>query len=104
MSKEKLKKSIRQAIANDPHKQDILKVSLFGSYAYGKPKPDSDVDILIEYRKDARIGFFELLDTQYNIEKYLNKRVDLLTPSSLSHFFRDEVLRRAEKIYEQKQG
>ena len=102
MSKEKLKKSIKQAIENDLHKEDILKVSLFGSYAYGKPKADSDVDILIEYKKNARIGFFALLDTQYNIEKYLNKKVDLLTPSGLSHYFRDEVLRRAEKIYERK--
>ena len=102
MSKEKLKKSIRQAIANDPHKQDILTVSLFGSYAYGKPKADSDVDILIEYRDEAPIGFFELFDTKDNIEKHLNKKVDLLTPASLSHYFRDEVLRRAEKIYERK--
>ena len=102
MSKEKLKKTIRQAIANDPHKQDILKVSLFGSYAYGKPNKNSDIDLLIEFRPNARIGFFELFDTRDNLEKHLRKKVDLLTPGDLSKYFRDEVLRRAEKIYEQK--
>lgn len=102
MSKEKLKQTIKQALKIDPNKKDIIRVSLFGSYAYGKPKKNSDVDLLIEFRPNADIGFFELFDTQDNLEKRLNKKVDLSTSASLSKYFRDEVLKKAEKIYERK--
>jgi len=102
MSKEKLKKSIRQAIEQDPHKQDILKVSLFGSYAYGQPTPDSDVDILIEFDPKSVVGFFKLFDIKDNFEKHLEKKVDLVTPEQLSQYFRDKVLQKAEKIYERR--
>lgn len=100
MSKEKLKQSIRQAIANDPHKEDILKVSLFGSYAYGQPKANSDIDLLIEFEPKAMVGFFKLSDIKRNLEKYLKKEVDLVTPSALSKYFRDEVIAQAYPLYE----
>ena len=102
MSKEKIKQSVRQAIKTDPNKKDIVRISLFGSHAYGRPKADSDVDLLIEFKPKAKIGFFELFDTRDNLEKHLNKKVDLLTPGDLSKYFRDEVLKKAEKIYERK--
>ncbi len=102
MSKEKIKQTVRQAMKTDPNKKDIVKISLFGSHAYGKPRKESDIDLLIEFRPNARIGFFELFDTRDNLEKHLNKKVDLLTPEDLSKYFRDEVLKKAEKIYERK--
>ena len=100
MSKEKLKKSIRQAIENDPHKQDILKVSLFGSQLAENAQGDSDVDLLIEFEPKAVVGFFKLSDIKRNLEKYLKKEVDLVTPSALSKYFRDEVIAQAYPLYE----
>jgi hypothetical protein len=100
MDKEQIKQSIKQAIGQDPNKDDILKVSLFGSHAYGQPRPDSDIDVLIEFSPTAKIGFFKLLDTQDNFEKFTGRKVDLLTPDAISQYFRDEVLANAELIYE----
>jgi uncharacterized protein len=102
MSKEEIKQAIRKAVENDPHKKDILSVSLFGSYAYGTPKSDSDVDILVELDPKATVGFFKFFDIKDNFEKYLEKNVDLLTPEQLSKYFRDKVLQKAEKIYERR--
>ena len=102
MSKEKLKKSIKQAIENDPHKKDILRVSLFGSYAYGKPKADSDVDLLIEFKLTAVVGYFKLAQIRRNFMSYLKKDVDLVSPEALSRYFRSQVLSNAQKIYEQR--
>jgi len=102
MSKEKLKKSIRLAIANDPHKQDILKVSLFGSYAYGKPKANSDVDLLIEFKPKAVVGYFKLVRIQRHLSEQLNKKVDLLTPGAISKYIKDSVINNAELIYERR--
>jgi hypothetical protein len=100
MDKELIKKSIKLAIEHDPNKEAILKVSLFGSHAYGQPRPDSDIDVLIEFSPAYPIGFFKLLDTEENFEKFTGRKVDLLTPDALSQYFRDEVLKKAELIYE----
>ncbi|MBI2287900.1 MAG: nucleotidyltransferase domain-containing protein [Chloroflexi bacterium] len=102
MSKEKLKKSIRLALAADPRQKDILKVSLFGSYAYGKPKADSDVDILIEFRDSARIGLFEFVGMQRRLSERINKKVDLLTPDSISKYIKNFIINNAEIIYERR--
>lgn len=60
MDKQEIKNRIFQAIEKDPLKKDVKKVSLFGSYLRGTPKEDSDVDVLIEFKPSARIGFFRL--------------------------------------------
>lgn len=104
MSKEEIKQAIREAIENDPNKEDIFKVALFGSHTYGTPRHDSDVDVLIEFRPGSRIGFFRFFDTRENFEKYVGKKIDLLTPQALSKYFRNEVLERAETIYEKKRS
>ena len=100
MSKEQIKQAILQAIEVDPNKEDILKVSLFGSQMYETARKDSDVDVLIEFKPDAPISFFRLFDTQYNFENFTGKKIDLLTPESLSKYFREEVVNSAEIIYE----
>lgn len=100
MSKEDLKQKIKEAVEKDPLKDSIQKVSIFGSYIHGDFKGDSDVDILIEFTPRSEIGFFQYFDIQENMEKYLQKKVDLLTPEALSKYFKDEVLKEAETVYE----
>jgi len=99
MNKQEIKQKIKEAVENDPLKKDIQKVSLFGSHLYGKAQKDSDVDVLIEFIPTAKIGFFKFFDIRENIEKHLQKKVDLLTPEALSKFFKDKVLKEAEIIY-----
>lgn len=100
MNKEEIKKALKEAARHDPNKNAIVRVLLFGSYAYGNPRPDSDVDVLVEFSPQYPIGFFKFFDTQENFEKYVGKKIDLLTPESLSHYFRDDVLAKAETVYE----
>ena len=69
-----MKKRLLRAIEKDPHKKDIKKVSLFGSYAYGRPSKRSDVDVLIEFTPKAKVGYFELFDIQDNMKKHVKKR------------------------------
>jgi len=103
MSKQEIKQKIKEAVEKDPLKEDIQKVSLFGSYVHGDFKDDSDVDVLIEFTPTARIGFFKLAQIKRNMEDSLNNReVDLLTPEAISKYFREEVLKEAEQIYEKR--
>ena len=100
MSKEQIKQAIKRTLENAPYKMDVKKLSLFGSYLNGIPREDSDVDILVEFVPQARIGFFKMYDVQRNIEQALNKKVDIVTANQLSKYFRASVLKQAEVIYE----
>lgn len=100
MDKRTIKKNIRAAIVRDPLREDIARVSLFGSRARGKPAKQSDVDLLIEFSPGARIGFFKLARIKRGLERSIKHKVDLVTPEGLSKYFRADVLARAETIYE----
>ncbi len=102
MSKQEIKQKIKEAVERDPLKENIQKVSLFGSYVHGDFKDDSDVDVLIEFTPAARIGFFKLAQIKRNIEGSVNREVDLLTPEAVSKYFREEILKEAEQIYEKR--
>ena len=48
--------AMTQIIADYFKTQPVVKAWLFGSFARGEERPDSDVDLLVEYDKDARIS------------------------------------------------
>jgi predicted nucleotidyltransferase len=99
MQKEEIKKRISEAIAIDPAKNNIEKASLFGSYLSDKAKSDSDVDILIEFKPAAKVGFFEFVRFQRRLSDFIGKKVDLLTPEAISKFLKEKILKEAEIIY-----
>ena len=100
MSKQELKKKIKKSIEKDPLYSNIKKVALFGSYAHGTFNRNSDIDVLIEFLPSARIGFFKLAQIKRNMERSIKKPIDLLTPEAISRYFRDQILKEAEVIYE----
>ena len=100
MVKEDIKKIISSGLDELPNKERIKKLSLFGSYAQGKANKESDIDLLVEFKPEAKIGFFELVRMQNALEQRLKKNIDLVTIQSISKYFKDRVLETAEKIYE----
>lgn len=98
--KEQLKTQICKALEEEPMKETIQRASLFGSYLHGTPTQESDIDLLIEFKPTARIGLFEFVEIQRRLAERLGRKVDLLTPEALSKYFREQVLREAELIYE----
>jgi uncharacterized protein len=99
MDKEVIKKSIREAIEGSKFRNDIKRVALFGSYAYGTPREDSDVDLLIEFAPKSGVGFFKFFAIHDDLEKKIQRKLDLVTPNALSPFIREEVIREAEHVY-----
>ena len=69
------------------------KIILFGSYAYGKPHAESDVDLLVTFRRPA--GYFALVALQQYLESVLGRNVDIVTPGGLKPAMRDQVLAEA---------
>ena len=78
----------------------ILRLSFFGSVLREEDfGPESDIDVLVEFAPDAGIGLFEFVDLQRELGELLGRDVDLHTPASLSHFFREDVVDSAEVAY-----
>ncbi len=81
-----------------PARDKVRRVALFGSRLHGTAKSKSDVDLLIEFTKP--VGYFTLASMERTLSEAIGAPVDLVTPKSLSKYFRDEVLREAEPLYE----
>jgi uncharacterized protein len=78
----------------------IRKLSLFGSQLKGTARPDSDVDLLVEFEPGARVTLFDMAQIEIELSGLLGgRRVDLRTAGDLSRYFRDEVVRTAEPQY-----
>ena len=78
----------------------IRKLAFFGSVLRDDFRPNSDVDVLVEFEPGHRVGlsFFQI---QEELSKMLGRQVDLNTPGFLSRYFRDEVIREAQVQYVQ---
>jgi predicted nucleotidyltransferase len=87
-------------IADFCRRHGIRKLSLFGSLLRDDFGPESDVDVLVEFEPDTRVGLFKLYDLEQELSGLLGgRRIDINTPKSLSKHFREEVLAEAEVLY-----
>lgn len=100
MSRKELTKAIQDAVAAADHGYAIKSVRLFGSQVRGEAKPDSDVDLIVEFDSSATIGLFAMSDIEDVFQRYLKLKADITTPDGLDDLMRDQVLAEAETIYE----
>ena len=77
----------------------IRRLSLFGSILRDDFKPESDIEVFVEFEPGARTGlaFFRI---QRELAEMLGRRVDMHSPQELSQYFRDEVLHEAKVVYD----
>ncbi|MBI2854754.1 MAG: nucleotidyltransferase family protein [Chloroflexi bacterium] len=74
----------------------IKSLSLFGSVLRDDFRPDSDIDVLVEFQPGKTPGFFTFAEMEDELSALFGTRkVDLRTPQDLSRYFRDRVLREA---------
>lgn len=76
----------------------VLRAYLFGSYAKDAATPASDVDILLELEADHSLGL-EFIQMKLDLEKLLEKEVDLVTIKGLSSRIRPRVEKTKQLIY-----
>ena len=78
----------------------IQRLALFGSQLKGTARPDSDIDLLVEFDPAHIPGLFAIAGMEIELSDLVGgKKVDLRTPGDLSRYFRDEVVRMAEVQY-----
>jgi predicted nucleotidyltransferase len=76
----------------------VRRVSLFGSFARNEFDPRSDVDLLMEV--DEPIGYLKIIEYKLALEKFLQRKVDLLTPEGISPKIRPYIQKELKLIYE----
>jgi len=87
-------------IAEFCKRNGIRKLSLFGSVLRPDFRPDSDIDLLVEFRAGAAPSLLDLARMERELSAVLGgRKVDLRTPKELSRYFRDEVLSTASVQY-----
>ena len=80
-------------------KNHIKKLSFFGSILRDDYKLGSDIDILVEFEPQQRVGMLQMAAMELQLSKLLKREVDIRTPAELSRYFRDEVLANARVEY-----
>ncbi|MCZ7585147.1 MAG: nucleotidyltransferase family protein [Deltaproteobacteria bacterium] len=88
-------------IAEFCERHRIRRFAFFGSVIRDDFGPESDVDILIEFDPDARVGFLSLAGMEIELSDLLNRRVEIHTVRGLHPRYRDEILSEAEFQFEQ---
>lgn len=73
----------------------VVSLSLFGSVARDEAVSGSDIDILVEFDKNARVGLFEMVRLKSYLSELLNADADLVTPDALHPMLRDSIMREA---------
>lgn len=91
----------RDALAALCRRHHIHRFSLFGSVARGESRPDSDVDLVVEFEPGREPGLLGMARIESELSALLDgRKVDLRTGGDPSRFFRDEVIREAEIQYD----
>jgi hypothetical protein len=75
----------------------VSRLALFGSVLRGQPRPDSDVDFLVQFAEGTKTydRFLALSDL---LERHLGRRVELVTTEALSPFIGPRILAEASDV------
>jgi predicted nucleotidyltransferase len=78
---------------------EVRELSLFGSAARGEMRPDSDIDLLVEFLPDAQVGLVEHAGLMLDLQSLLGRKVDLVSENGLKPRIRPYVLAGARLVY-----
>ena len=76
-----------------------MRLSLFGSVLREDFRPDSDVDMLVEFEPGAVVTLLDMARMEIELAEMIGRAVDMRTPAELSRYFRDDVVASAEVQY-----
>lgn len=88
-----------EKVAEICRRYQVRELALFGSVLRDDFREDSDIDILVEYEPDARVGLYAHFDVAEELAQLLGRKVDLISKRGLNPLIRDEVLAASQPLY-----
>jgi predicted nucleotidyltransferase len=76
----------------------VTALYVFGSFARGDFRPESDVDIIVDYDPETSFDLVDLVGVQQRLAARLDARVDVVTRKGLHRRIREKVLREAVRV------
>ncbi|MCL4272375.1 MAG: nucleotidyltransferase family protein [Anaerolineales bacterium] len=89
----------KKELADFCRRYHVQKLALFGSVLGNNFRADSDVDILVSFQPNAKIGFITFSRMQRELAELFNRPVDLVPMDGLKPVIRDSVLSNIEEVY-----
>jgi uncharacterized protein len=89
----------RDEVAEFCRRHHIRRLAFFGSVLRDDFRSDSDVDVLVEFEPEYRLGLFELIRMQQKFSKMIGREADFRTPEDLGRYMRDRVMAESEVQY-----
>ena len=88
-----------EMVARFCRRHHIRRLSLFGSILRDDFRPDSDIDVLVEFESGYVPGLLRMAGLEIELSDVVRRKVDLRTPAELSRHFREQVLREVQVQY-----
>ena len=88
----------KDKVADFCKRHHIRALSLFGSVLRGDFRPDSDVDMLVEFSPEADHSLFDFVDMQEELAGLLGRKVDLVEKKGIRNPFRRYEILRAHQV------
>lgn len=73
----------------------VARVALFGSVARNEARPDSDIDVMVEFNPEAAISVWDYAGLKDLIQGFFGGRVDVVSRNGLNRYIRPAVEREA---------
>jgi predicted nucleotidyltransferase len=92
------REEIETALVSILSKYGVRKIGLFGSYARGEERTDSDLDVLVEFEK--RKSLLTLVRIERELSEHIGVKVDLLTEQAISPYLVERIKADLKVIYQ----
>jgi uncharacterized protein len=89
----------KRELADFCRRYNVQKLALFGSVLGNNFRADSDVDVLVAFQPNAKIGFITFSRMQRELAELFKRPVDLVPMDGLKPVIRDSVLSNIEEVY-----
>jgi len=94
------KGKLKERLAELCDENNIVFLSIFGSFARGKQKKKSDIDMLVKFENGKSL--LDIVRVQFKLQRLFKRKIDLVTMGALSPYIKDYVLNGMKVIYEKR--